>query len=380
VGVTVRQKIKGGPWWVFLIHQGRRRSKLVGDRATAEAVARELRKRIAEGDFKLGSKKTFAEYAETWITVTVPATCKPSTERDYLAILDNHVLPAFGPKAVTEITRATVRDFLLGKIAEGISHSTVGHFKSVISGVLDRALDDETIQVNPAQRLGKIARKDETTDINPLTRGELVRLLDAFQKHYPGDYPLALTLARTGMRGGEALALQWGDIDFTGRFIAVQRGFSRGRIEIPKGARTRRVDMSQQLTDTLGALKAQRKEEALRKGWGEPREWVFITPQGTPLDLDNWRRRIFNKALEKAGLRRVRVHDLRHTFASLLIQDGVSLAYIRDQLGHYSISITVDTYGHLVPGANKEAVDALDDAPVRTLSAPDRQKGLNQKS
>ena len=73
--------------------------------------------------------------------------------------------------------------------------------------------------------------------------------------------------------------------------------------------------------------------------------------------------------LRKAGLRRVRFHDLRHTFASLLIQNRESLAYIRDQLGHASIQLTVDTYGHLVPGANREAVDRLDDAPVRNPDA-----------
>jgi integrase len=80
---------------------------------------------------------------------------------------------------------------------------------------------------------------------------------------------------------------------------------------------------------------------------------------------NNLRRRVFYPCLEKAGLRRVRIHDLRHTYASLLIQQGESLAYIRDQLGHHSIQVTVDIYGHLVPGGNQAAVDRLDDAPIR---------------
>jgi integrase len=75
----------------------------------------------------------------------------------------------------------------------------------------------------------------------------------------------------------------------------------------------------------------------------------------------NLRPRVFHAALEKAGLRRIRIHDLRHTFASLLLQNGESIVYVKDQLGHGSISITVDTYGHLVPGANRQAVDRLDD-------------------
>ena len=79
------------------------------------------------------------------------------------------------------------------------------------------------------------------------------------------------------------------------------------------------------------------------------------------IDDVNLRKRVFNKALEKAGMRLIRIHDLRHTFASLLIQNGESLAYVKDQLGHHSIQITVDIYGHLVPGANRQAVDRLDD-------------------
>jgi len=96
MGVITREKVKGsGQWWVFLSHNGTRKSKLVGDKGTALQVAKELRKRIAEGDFDIGKKEvpTFERYAEKWITVTVPATCKESTLKDYQAILANHILP-----------------------------------------------------------------------------------------------------------------------------------------------------------------------------------------------------------------------------------------------------------------------------------------------
>ena len=84
---------------------------------------------------------------------------------------------------------------------------------------------------------------------------------------------------------------------------------------------------------------------------------------------ENLRKRVFYRCLAKAGLRQVRIHDLRHTYASLLIQQGESLAYIKDQLGYHSIQVTVDIYGHLVPGGNTAAVDRLDDASIRNLSA-----------
>ncbi len=102
----------------------------------------------------------------------------------------------------------------------------------------------------------------------------------------------------------------------------------------------------------------------------EPSEWVFTNGLGGLIDVNNWRRWVFNKALKKAGLRKIRIHDLRHTYASLLIQGSESLAYVRDQLGHHSIKVTVDIYGHLAPEGNKQAMDKLDDVlPVR-LDAP----------
>jgi len=134
--------------------------------------------------------------------------------------------------------------------------------------------------------------------------------------------------------------------------------------------------MSKQLTETLIELRHQRRIMVLKKRWGELPEWVFISEDGTHLDGSSWRRRIFNKALERSGLRRVNVYSLRHGYASLLIQAGESLAYIRDQLGHHSIKVTVDIYGHLAPEGNKAAVDRLDDnATGRTQAQPKTKRG-----
>jgi len=120
-----------------------------------------------------------------------------------------------------------------------------------------------------------------------------------------------------------------------------------------------RVDLSLVLADTLGHLRVRRTEEALAKGWGAVPDWVFVNEHGRPIWKSDFERRVFHKALEKAGLRRIRFDDLRHTFASRLLQNGESVVYVKDQLGHHSIKSTVDVYGHLVPGANKAAVDRL---------------------
>jgi len=325
---------------------------------------------------------TFEEYANTWMTFTIPAICKPSTEKDYRSILDNHVLPVFGNKPVTEIKRLMIKKFLMGKIKSGFASSTVSHMKSCIGGTLNVVVDDGVLIANPAHRLGKIfKKKNNQDDIQPYSRDELASLLDSFQTNFPYHYPQALTLARTGMRLGEALALQWDDIDFEGRFITIQRTFSRGKIGLPKNGKRRRIDMSKQLTRVLKDTRHQRKIETIKRGWGKIPKWVFVSNVGTPLDINHWRKRIFYKAIEKVKLRKIRVHDIRHTYASLLIQAGESLAYVRDQLGHHSISVTVDIYGHLTPGGNKDAVDRLDDldsdATTRNPYATN-EKGANQ--
>jgi len=100
-------------------------------------------------------------------------------------------------------------------------------------------------------------------------------------------------------------------------------------------------------------------------------EWVFTSIEGTALDAANLRK-VFARALKKAGLRQIRFHDLRHTFASWLLGNGESPVYVKEQLGHSSIQITVDTYGHLIPGANREAVNRL--AAMLENAPPARQE------
>jgi len=382
MGVSVREKTKGsGEWWVFIKHNGKRRSKKVSrDRRVAMGVAKKIEARLVLGDFGILDEPqkvlSFGEYADLWITVTVPATCKKSTASDYSAILKNHVLPEFGNMQVDEIKKSDIKTFLMRKYKTGLSESKIKHLKSVISGVLNLAVDDEALIVNPAHRIGKLFRKNEVRkEIRPLTREELSILLKTFIEQYSADYPLCLLLSRTGMRIGEAMALKWSDVDFDKRVITVRRNINKfGDVDTPKSAKSRKVDMSLQLRAVLQHLAHDRKVQKLKAGWKNAPEWVFVNSEGRRLDKNNWRNRVFYAAVKSAGLRKVRIHDLRHTFASLLIQAGQSLAYIRDQMGHHSIQVTVDIYGHLVPGGNKDAVDGLDDidfcAPRGTLSAP----------
>ena len=147
----------------------------------------------------------------------------------------------------------------------------------------------------------------------------------------------------------------------------------------PKSRKPRRVDTSRELRRVLLQLRDDRLVKAFAKGKSDiSDELVFPSEAGTPIEMNNFSERVFKPMLARAGLRRIRFHDLRHTFGSLLIQAGASLAYIRDQLGHSSIQVTVDIYGHLIPGANMAFVDKLDGAtsPQQSTTQPQQKAWL----
>jgi len=368
MGVKVK-KHRGG-WWLFIDYKGQRRAKKVGDKAAAELAATKIRARLAEGDLSPLATAvpvaplTFEAYGKQWLTNTARQTCKFTTARVYETNLRKHINPVVGAKPIGAMTRSDLRTLIASCREKGLSPKSVENISRTVSSILTQAVEDGHLTGNPAFRLGKHIRQGDhmKPEIRPFTREEAAAFLAVAKEAAPREYPLFMTALRTGMRLGEILGLEWGDIDFAGRFIEVRRNRVAGRVTTPKNGKGRRIDMSTQLTEILRGLLTQRKAERLKRRWKELPNAVFCTEGGTPLDGDNLRHRVFYKTLDRAGLRRIRFHDLRHTFATLLIQNGESLAYIRDQLGHSSIQITVDTYGHLVPGANRQAVDRLDDA------------------
>lgn len=120
--------------------------------------------------------------------------------------------------------------------------------------------------------------------------------------------------------------------------------------------------MSHQLTEALKVHLVESKKKGIALGLGDAPEYVFTSEKGGLLDKDNWRRRAFLKALKKAELREIRVHDLRHTYATLRISKGDNIQDVSNQLGHHSVKLTLDVYSHWIPGKKKDEVDALDDA------------------
>jgi integrase len=291
--------------------------------------------------------------------------------------VDKHLVPAFGDQPLHLLKREDVKRLIARLDKEKKSKGTIKNILVPLKAAYNVAIEDGLVTFNPASRLGRLlkASGDRRQHLQPLNSEEVIQLLKKAKEAYPSLYPVLLCAARTGLRMGELIGLQWGDIDFHGGFIEVRRAVVMGRETTTKSHKIRRVDMSRQLMEELKRRKEIRQLEAMNGE--ELLPWVFLSPGGIRLDERNLRRSWY-RCLEQAEIRTVRFHDLRHTFVSLLIQKGVHPKYIQEQAGHSSIQVTMDTYGHLFPNLNREWVNKLDDnegfVPV---SYPAQVQGLN---
>jgi integrase len=359
---------------------GKRYIEAHPDKDTAE---RRLADIIRSGKQGASKRLSFKDYGDWWLENCAKGHIAASTYQEYEAVLKNHVYPVLGSKPFVKVNRAMIRELIAAKKKE-FSQSTIRNIMAPVRGMFFQAIEDGNAHLNPAARIGKLNKRskdEQKKKIDPLTREEIQLMLRSAQgKKYAQWYPVFLCAPRTGIRQGELVSLKGTDVDFNGRFIVVQRNLSRGKISATKNGKSRKVDMSGQLVEVLSDLLSKRRAEVLRREMEKPAEerrdaatvvnevmegWLFQSPVGTQLDPSNLRK-LFNRLLTDAELRRVRFHDLRHSFASLLLQNGESLTYVKEQMGHSSINVTVDIYGHLVPGGNRQAVDKLDD----TVTAP----------
>ena len=242
-----------------------------------------------------------------------------------------------------------------------------------MSGTMGYAVEDELIPGNPVAGILKRLKleRDKRIKVEPMNEQEVAIFLDVCHRHFRVYYEFFLCAFRTGMRLGELLGLKWSDLDWNQKFIRVERSYKRGHFDKTKTGKSRRVDMSDQLAENLKGLLTRQKKEALKEGRGEHIHLLFHR-NNKPIE-QNHIRRIFKRVLVKAGIREMRLHDIRHTYASLLLSKGESPVYVKEQLGHSSIQMTVDIYGHLIPGSNRGAVNQLD-SPQQSATYPQPTK------
>jgi integrase len=369
MGVKVRER--DGAWWIFVNHKGRRKAKRVGTEKAAREAAKKIEARLTLGQFNLEQERrfpTFREYAEKWLAL--PHDWKEATREEYRSRLKLYVYPSLGSQRLNAITRKDLRALFDKLVTKELSPRTLDGVKILVSFVLAGAVDDEIIPTNPGRDLRVmkgVSRKED--EINPLTEEEAAKLLVEFQTFLGGKYyAAAYCLLATGLRIGELEALQWGDVDFNGNFLLVSRSHRKGRITATKTGKRKRVDLSPRLAEMLRDMKAARKVVPL----GEDVDFVF--GNGDMFSRDTFQHALC-RCLDKAGLRHIRVHDLRHTYATIRLLKGDNVIDVSRQLGHANPTITLKVYAGWVPGKFKSQVAELD-AALTQPDATQAQPGL----
>jgi integrase len=359
----------------------RRRYETVGP--NHEDAKRALTARLREidtGTWREPSAETLSDYAERWLG-RVTGRVAPSTHREYRRSLDLYVLPCLGARTLASL-RAEHVDDLIGELeAEGRAAGTIRNALTPLRRMLNDAVRLGLIPSNPATRAnlppaqGFIGKELPLADTEAI-RAALVKLAppdplhrDGADLFYVSMFDVALG---TGLRLGELRALRWGDIDKARRLIRVERAYSRSELRKPKTkAGIRSVPLFPSVAAAFDALAAR----AVERGRYAPDELVFASESGRPLWPSNFDRRVWAKALQRAGLgewqenekgrrwtNRYRFHDLRHTCVSRLVADGADVKLVQAVAGHAKTGITLDRYSHLTDERVTEAAERFDPA------------------
>jgi integrase len=334
-------------------------------RKTEKLAAQELKKlnrMLDAGELKPPSKGgTIADLIHDFVK-HAKRSLAPNTATDYERTLVNFILPEFGKEAPNALKAINIRKFNNRQLEEGRSVSHVVRCHKYLQSVLRQAVRDEIIARNPCDQV-KLPQL-ESEEVNPWTFEEAQRFLDVAQGGlYFEFYYLALT---TGMRFSELAGLQWQHVDFEGSVIRVRGQHVKIAGKRPKGERAvlteklktkasrRDLDVSQ---DVINVFKPLAKEQG----------YVFMTSAQTPINPRNIRRQ-FDALQKKAKVRRIRFHDLRHTHASLLLAQGMSMEQVAARLGHADSSVTARVYAHLYSEQRKQM--ALPDSRLFSAPAP----------
>lgn len=343
-----------GKWEVNMKRGGQRKSKTIGEGEEGFKEAIEQAEKLAAqfGILKPPeTEKTFWQVAQEWLTGNA-GRWTPATIQRYTEVLIGFVRPSLGSVPLKQVDRARIRKLLI-EVGQIRSAKSVELVHAVISGVFSEAIDMGYTLENPAHGLLKKLlppkRKRNQTMPDPLSREDLGRLLGAARSHLPEPYPLILeTLANSGMRLGECLAMQASLLDVRNRQYMVSQTFKNDRYGLPKTGK-RLIDLPTPLVVRLEAHVRQLRRGAMAEG--VPVDYLF------PGVSQRLVQGAVKRACIVAKLRQRSPHDLRHTYATMLLMDHMSPVYVQKQLGHHSITMTVDIYGHWIPGEGRENLE-----------------------
>lgn len=328
----------------------------------ASEELRKIRERVDAKQPPRDDKALFGTFAEQWVATSLEVSDrKQSTKTLYAGLTRSHIIDSdLGRSPMGRIKASTVERFIAHLRRKGLSPSTVRQVYTVARGIGDAAVRDRLLVENP---FGQVKRPQvEHKEAAVLSVPQARQLVDvAGESRYAALFEL---LINTGLRRGEALALKWSDVDLEGPTMRVRKTLVRQGGELvrtaPKTKKSdRTIPLSSAALDVLRRVKRRNAEDRLRAGtkWRDT-GYVFVTEFGEPCDPRNALRAL-QAAAERAGLPGVGLHTLRHTAATIMLNSGIPMATVSRIMGHASIAVTVDLYGHVSPDVARDAFDAL---------------------
>ena len=338
--------------------------KNVLGKTQAEAKAK-LKQAIEEAkglDAAKVGRYTVCQWMEIWFEHYAKVKVRPSSHQTYRGYIDNHIKPSIGKIPLEKLTSLELQKFykkLLekGRVdrlesrhqSKGLSAKTVRNIHQIISSAMQLAREQKLITANPAEDCALPRLEHREMQTLP------VEQLQSFLREAKdsGVFELYYLELTTGLRRGELLGLKWEDIDLERGDLRVRRQIARINGEVVEAPlKTKNAYRTLPLAeDTVSVLLEQKK-----KVGSSP--WVFPSPNGGPISPDSVLH-MLHRVLKRAGLPKVRFHDLRHTFATLALQNGVDIKTVSGMLGHFSAGFTLDTYAHVTSAAQRQAAQTM---------------------
>jgi integrase len=363
---------RGDKTWVVRIFMGRdsngrRRylnKTLRGTKKDANAYLSEALTKMSAGTFVEPVKLTVNQYLDKWIETAARPRLRERTLQDYSDKLKLHVRPALGRLKVADVRPLDIQRIYSAMLERGLGARTVRYTHAIISSAFKQAIKWRMLAFSPASavELPRLERKE----MQALSPVEAARFLRAAREDKQGVV-LAFALT-TGMRPEEYLAMQWKDIDLERGTATVRRSIAWRKgggwyFGEPKTTRSRRtIPFPASMVRLLAEHRLRQAEARLKVGPDyENNDLVFATSEGQPLNLRNLTQRNFRPTLKRAGLPETfRLYDLRHTCATLLLAANEHPKVVSERLGHASITLTLDTYSHVLPSMQQAASEKLE--------------------
>lgn len=381
IGQAGRKKgepaIKGVPWYFIadIAPEGADRKQVkrggFATKSDAQVALTELLNKVNEGVYAEPTKQNVREFVDDWLAA-IASTIRPSTLASYRRNLTQHVVPTIGSTPLRSLDAGALNSMYAQLLAGGRRDTKEGGLSPrtvrYISTILHRALRDAVrwgrIPVNPADASdppsAKVVREAQAA-MKVWTGAQLDEFLSlASDSRY---HPAWLTLATTGMRRGELLALRWEDVDLEARTISIRRALvmitHAPQLGPTKTGKAHTIDLDARTIAALRAWRARQAQERLLMGAGyQDGGFIFTHPDGRWYHPERFSRE-FDRAITRHKVERIRLHDLRHTWATLALVAGVHPKVVSERLGHSSIQITLDIYSHVTQAMSSDAAELV---------------------